>query len=575
MSLAVSLAVAATSIFPRIFPYNADYWEIIDEKGKVHDVVCNPITGAPGNKQWTIAPGRHGNTNAFLGRTKYCFKEGVLSSIESPGGATRFFNPPARLDGGIAALFPDGPAGKNDAEKDKGLSDEIWAESDRFNAFYGNPNKTAMLFVQLALVLLAAAVALPRRGSVLRIAGAAVCAAGAAGCAVCMFMTWSRGGFVALAAGVAILATRFLRFTPRRIAIAAAALALAGCALWFAPGSERWTKNLFKVDESNSLRVNIMKAFPRMLHDAPEGWGAGNSGAAYVTWYRPDGEMHLVRALVSTHFTWLAEAGWPGRFAYIAGWLFVFCVSGRAWREGKPLPAAITAAFATAMTFNHAGEEWTLWIAPAVCVAPAAIRYPVLHKSGAACMAICSTAAALCICGILHHEGSPRKNTPSIRKSGALVFVNENRAVANGNTNTVYIASDSFATGGWMFAGKELLAFCENSYGLPAVAVTDETMDGIPDKVPRLVLTGRACREYMRRMNAGEPCCRPDSLLMISPACDISEIAPAAARTPRFRAIAGSLAMRRMKDPDFRPEWLRVVKGVELYIPNWLGIAVH
>ncbi|MBQ5531597.1 MAG: hypothetical protein IIT98_06305 [Kiritimatiellae bacterium] len=175
----------------RLFPYNASFWELVDEKGAVHDLPVAPLTGAISDGRWFVAPGRHGNAEATLGGKKYVFKNGFLAAIEESGKKRTFEVPPAMPSGGVEALFPAEKSAAGEAQDGGGVrfSTKIWETSDRFNAFYGNPNKTAVLFVQLALVLLAAAVALPRRGSVLRIAGAAVCAAGAAGCAVCMFMT--------------------------------------------------------------------------------------------------------------------------------------------------------------------------------------------------------------------------------------------------------------------------------------------------------------------------------------------------------------------------------------------------
>ncbi|MBQ5531693.1 MAG: hypothetical protein IIT98_06810, partial [Kiritimatiellae bacterium] len=381
-------------------------------------------------------------------------------------------------------------------------------------------------------------------------------------------------------------ATRFLRFTPRRIAIAAAALALAGCALWFAPGSERWTKNLFKVDESNSLRVNIMKAFPRMLHDAPEGWGAGNSGAAYVTWYRPDGEMRLVRALVSTHFTWLAEAGWPGRFAYIAGWLVWLAAAARLFRRGggwfRTAALPLAAATLVAMAFNHAGEEWTLWAVPAAAMAAAVagrrgrevLFNGRFRRNAAWCCAIVALAAGTC--AALYLAGRPGPGEPQILKDGPLVRVcgAATARVPREKRKTVCIAMDEAATGGWMFAGKELLDYCLGAEDAPEAVLTDESLVGLPEEAERLVLIGRACSEYLRRAKAGEPVAKARALVFLSPACDIAEIPERLAQSEGFRAVAGSLAVARMKDAAETRPWLRIVKGAELYIPGWHRIAL-
>src|SRR5690606_38880648 len=118
-------------------------------------------------------------------------------------------------------------------------------------------------------------------------------------------------------------------------------------------------------DRSITNRLEIWKQAPRMMVDAPGGWGIGNSGNAYGQWYQPLDQHELYRTLVNTHLTWLVEVVWPLRFLYVFG-LFTAVVFCWKWHGRKrfSIPLGIWIAFGVAATFSLVAESPWLWILP-------------------------------------------------------------------------------------------------------------------------------------------------------------------------------------------------------------------
>ena len=205
----------------------------------------------------------------------------------------------------------------------------------------GNPNKTAALIA----VLMLAVWALPLvRRWLFWVALPAFAALGA-----CLMHTISRGGVVAATAGFAVLLIHLRRISPwpkrRMLAVIGAVLVmLAGNGVM--QTSMRFAQS--PGDRSISNRLLIWKQAPRMIADAPWGWGIGNSGNAYMSWYQSLEKTENYRTLVNSHLTWLVEFGWPMRLLYTFGWaaVFVLCWGTRRF-EGMP-PSAVDADVARA-----------------------------------------------------------------------------------------------------------------------------------------------------------------------------------------------------------------------------------
>jgi len=225
----------------------------------------------------------------------------------------------------------------------------------------GNPNKTAALIAILMIACWGLAF-VKRRGFWLALSLFT-------GLGVCLVHTFSRGGMVALFAG--LLPFTFLLSSGMRnvgksrwIGLVVSTWILIGVAVGF-QAHQRYTQGFIEEDRSISNRLDIWEMAPQMIRDAPGGWGLGNSGDAYEWWYQDLDETEGYRTLVNSHLTWLVEFGWLGRIGYVIGWGVVFglCLPSRRARW-LVVPLGIWLSLAVSAMFSSVAESWLLWIIP-------------------------------------------------------------------------------------------------------------------------------------------------------------------------------------------------------------------
>lgn len=229
----------------------------------------------------------------------------------------------------------------------------------RLDFGFGNPNKTAVLLVQLALISLAF-FKFGKFGKVCSILLSLFFS-------VCLVHTFSRGGILALLGGFVVVFIYSARYVSKRaIILIVAFLALIAAYGIYLGFGERFA-NAFDGDRSVSNRIEIWKHAPDMMVDAPGGWGLGKSGESYMRWYQDSEATEEYRTLVNSHLTWLVEFGWPMRVVYVFAWLFVFavCIPGK----NSSIPLAVWLSFFIASMFSSVAEEWTLWLIPLACLA--------------------------------------------------------------------------------------------------------------------------------------------------------------------------------------------------------------
>jgi hypothetical protein len=179
-------------------------------------------------------------------------------------------------------------------------------------------------------------------------------------------LTLSRGGIVGVILGGLIA----LVWTPRPfpavriIGLAIVCLGLITFALLVNEQS-RVIKGLSGDDLSVENRLLIWKQVPTMIHDAPNGWGVGRSGDAYMQWYQPITRGEGYRTLVNSHLTWLVEFNWWGKIAYIAAWIAAFILL---WPDLKyrwfSIPFAIWIVLAVCAASSSVAESPWLWGIP-------------------------------------------------------------------------------------------------------------------------------------------------------------------------------------------------------------------
>ena len=433
----------------------------------------------------------------------------------------------------------------------------LYRGAERWSLGLDNPNKAAALLAIAALVLLEAALRSKNRPC--KWAFSALFAT--AGFA--LLHTFSRGGLAAFVAGAAILGLG--RAWGRPVAwrahapLLAAVAALLCAALWIGFAG-RMARSSLTSDASVANRLAIWEVAPRMMADAPGGWGLGSSGDAFMGWYQPLDRHERYRTLVNSHLTWLVEFGWPGRWVLAAAWMFALgCGIVRLKRRGDALPLAAMVCFGISALFSSVAEEWLVWPLPVAFAALSAWTLVQSPKPERVAVATCAAAGGLVLVGafaVVGHLAS--RDLPTIHRSY------DGRRVAFGGCEpTQWAVFDSATMGGETF-GRALRAFAaedqnaDKSYGIAA------DIDAVPDSARRLAICGRAARapiplERFRRLR---------ELRILSP-----EDPAAWCRLPApcpVEVFCGDLSP---SCPMEDVKGLTVVPGASVYLPDWPRLA--
>jgi hypothetical protein len=224
----------------------------------------------------------------------------------------------------------------------------------------GNPNKTAALIAILMVAMWAIAY--------LHKWGFWVALAPFTALGVCLIHTVSRGGIVALGIGLtAVLCTIPRPWRIQKIvALVACFWVIVGTSVYLNTYS-RYSQGIVNEDPSISNRIELWKMAPRMMVDAPAGWGLGNSGQAYMQWYQPLDRHEAYRTLVNSHLTWLVELSWPLRFVYLSGWSLILILCWP-YRKGswQAIIFGIWITFFVAASFSSVAESVWIWIVPVI-----------------------------------------------------------------------------------------------------------------------------------------------------------------------------------------------------------------
>ena len=258
---------------------------------------------------------------------------------------------------------------------------------ERWQLWFDNPNKAAVFLVELALLGLVMTFAKGRRrafvGFLLFMLPS-----------LAMVQTFSRGGLVSWIAAVCFVMWRRVRECgwSRRVVVIVGTVLLVFASCMDQGLSRRMAFGLSGDDRSVVNRFDIWSKVPQMIHDAPWGWGLGNSGSAYMNWYQPLGRFERYRTLVNSHLTWAVETGWVGLFAWLVMWggiiRFNCCVG---MRFSRWLCFAEWMCFAAAGGFSSVMESPWLWAVP---VAATLREVAMLRGEVWACLRICS------VCGL-------------------------------------------------------------------------------------------------------------------------------------------------------------------------------
>ena len=429
-----------------------------------------------------------------------------------------------------------------------------------------NPNKAATILACVLLILLAACLRASRgRGALLRDRiGRGVLVATAAAVGYCLVHTFSRGGVVAFLLGALLLFIgawkgqhKFRRWWPFLFVV----LMMAGTAVWTGFAG-RIARSSPSADASVGNRLAIWRYVPSMMVDAPGGWGHGAAGDAFMGWYQPLDRHERYRTLVNSHFTWLVEFGWVGRFVLVWAWLLAIGIGIVRWKaRGDPLPLSVWVAFATAAFFSSVAEEWIVGVIPAAALMPAIMTFCSTAAMRRLVVAATLLASGLALSAFVVLGVACRPaDILSIHRSsdGMRLSVGE-------GTPDSWIVCDEATMGGAAY-GRVLRAFAQTSeerghaYGL----VCD--LAAVPADARRLALCGRSADEG------------PGALARFTALADVRVLSPK--RPADWLVVRREKPFVRVFCGEFAPtcpaedaEGLTVVPGAANYLPNWPQLA--
>ena len=443
----------------------------------------------------------------------------------------------------------------------------------RLRLWYANPNQTAILFVELLLLLVS--VFLLRGRPVLKLLSLPLLLL----CFYGLVRTSSRGGMVALMAGCACFAAfRFKLFlNARNLLFVLAGVAGFAAIVFLGGAAERFTSGLVREGYSDVSRIPIWIEAPRMAMAAPWGWGWSQSGDAYINWFQPLDRFHVPGGFLNTHLNVLVDSCWIGRVCYVFLWAFLlFCLAGRAARGRSVLPIAMFSAVFVGAVFNPIGHALTLWIVPAVVLFALLRNRPWTHGREFVVPAVLAGVATCAVLGVFAFVGDRQA-----KSAGMEIHGDSSHVVVNGSKADIWVVDDEqVLDGGYKgILGKDVRTWYSSHEDAGAVGFA-KTLGDVPHDTRRLVLAGTACSVVTGTVEHASAAGfdrleKLKELVLISPPFGWREVPEGVRERYRVKMVVGAFAYRLASDAEYPPEWVRVIPGCELYVPKWLGYAVN
>lgn len=517
-------------------------------------LICpEPWVGEGTDRQMLVMtnPEFNGGQTGFLfsfGRLKKMLLDGKEYNIS--GGVPRYAK--------IGDLWPE--VSEETVKGDTRRYVVQWA--GRFKLWYRNPNHAAAIIVE-AMILLFAVFGL-RSHLVVKILALPFLLL----CFYGLVRTGSRGGFVALVAGLSCLfmfrAREFL--SAKRLLLLIGVFAGFAAIVFFGGMGERFTTGLMKEGYTDVSRIPIWVEAPRMMVASP--WGWADSGDAYINWFQPLNRFHVPGGFLNTHLNALVDAGWPGRVCYVLAWMAILFYFADCARRGRgALPFAICTAMFVGSIFNSLGHVHTLWIIPAIIVAVALLRWRPWERKrellAPISLAIVATASIL---SVLAWFGTRGENGVEIRGDGKRVVVNGSEA------KTWVVNDDRVLDGGYKgIMGKEVRQWFGSHRDAAPVGFASK-MEDVPSHAERLVLAGKTCSSAIDGIDTNlSRFDRLRELVLISPPFGWQAVPKQLLDRCKVKLVAGSFAYKLANGSAIPPEWVEVVPGCELYIPQWMN----
>lgn len=433
----------------------------------------------------------------------------------------------------------------------------------RWQLWFDNPNKAGILFAELAVLGIWVFVRAPNRHWIKWVGGLLAFCSGFG-----LMHTLSRGGLLAFAVGSVIVVggewwRRRADGSERKwrldgIFLLVLLVFFFACAKCFRL-DERCFRGVAGNDASVANRIAVWKSVPSMMLAAPDGWGMGKSGEAYMQWFQPPERIERYRTLVNSHFTWMVELGWLFSCAYVILWLLAFYLGTLILREGGNgiLLSQLLILFVGGMC-SSVLEAKSIWLFP---ILAAVLSFsPVFHirqiKVKVLFAVICGGICVLCIilaCGLMWER-------PMVRKGKNLIDY------GTGSDFVGMVILDESVIGGRLYPRQLRRESGKKSEPL-RICITDSTAN-FPRDSRRIVACGgnsdQICRILSRFPEA--------QVRLLSPSCSAGDLAMIAESEVVDRIGVGEFS------PDFEAEIsdLRKVvvqEGVRIYLPDWVSLA--
>lgn len=496
-------------------------------------------------------------------RTAFTFVDGQLRNLFLDGRDYQFSAGMPKLKGSLSSLWPE----KKSRSYEKNSKADIWRSDKRLRLWFANPNSAGLFCVQVAL--LGWLLALVGRG-VWRIHGLlwmsiATC---------CMAQSGSRGALLGFLVAAAMMAAFALRHCKTRrvfflligvVVLVTGTVAVSGLA-------KRFTDTVGHVDSGNQRRLAVAKASMKMFADAPMGWHGGEVPGrnAALNWYIFDDD-HVIRS----HLLTLAELGWPVGFAYVFCWVFVIVLGVALARKNNVDTGGVFllgewSSFAVAGMFNPVYTEVSLWFVPLSALAWA--LWKGLRHLTSRALFVCgvisaSVALAVVVIMILTGRSLNGGRKTSVRAVGKA-------AVVNGEVPAVWIVEDVHVLGGWGFPGREVLSYYAKHPDASTLGYVVDIRD-LPKAVDRLVLPGRAAAEYLEIYRRDpDLVCQAKEILFLSPSVLHDKMDARLLRQSKVLWCVGSFALAHESVCGPFPGWVKIMLGIEQYVPNWMRWVV-
>ena len=508
-----------------------------------------------------------GRTNGVLDKI-LTFDRGRLIGYRTSDGEKKFRYEEKRK----APNCPYPPLAIVEREGERSLAEEHsrqemaskWRGTGRLTFPYINPNFSGALFAQLAILALAFVFVSKRivvvSSTVLFIVFAS-----------CMVMTGSRGSYIGFACALAtVVSFKFKALVRSKLFWGVSAILLLTAVTWLLAGGHgnltRGFTSSGSLGWSNAVRMDMMKAAPLMMNDAPGGWELCHVGKAYLDWYQPLEMFCLTGSLMNDHLSILVKCGWCLRFFYLFTlFLFIGCGLIFAVKKGNPVPLAVTIAFSVMACFNPVFTEWGLWAVPVIALSFSlfAIRWwrPFIFAllSSALLSAIVIYAFSETGATAVRGEGRPP------------VFVDARRVKINGENPNIWVVDDMRGALGGIVVGKDIRSFYSAIPEAPAMGYVTDIADLPKTGVNRLILAGKAGMDWLEKLSE-DPSARqnlPKSVVFVAPPFKPSEIPQGVRALCNPSVVIGEFASLYYEEYGKPQDWIKIIPSMEKYLLLW------